>query len=91
MAIIISGGISLPKGGQGNTYSSQYTGWPHLAAGLCCGLCCLAASRATGIVGKVGIMVTGLRAELSHAKNTQGMMGMGSTGEVVEEGDATIW
>lgn len=87
VAIIISGGVSSPKGGLGNTYS-QYTGWAHLAAGLCCGLCCLAAGGATGIAGEVGITATGLRAELNHAKNTRGMMGMGSTGEVVDEGDA---
>jgi V-type H+-transporting ATPase proteolipid subunit len=87
VAIIISGGVSSPKGGVGNTYS-QYTGWAHLAAGLCCGLCCLAAGGATGIAGEVGIIATGLRAELNHAKNSRGMMGMGGAGDIVDEGDA---
>lgn len=87
VAIIISGGVSAPKAGVGNTYS-QYTGWAHLAAGLCCGLTCLAAGGATGIAGEVGIIATGLRAELNHAKANRSMMGMGASGEIVEEGDA---
>jgi V-type H+-transporting ATPase 16kDa proteolipid subunit len=85
VAIIISGGVSGPMKGVGNTYS-QYTGWAHLAAGLCCGFTCLAAGGATGIAGEVGIIATGLRAELNHAKNTRGMMG--AAGDIVDEGDA---
>ena len=85
VAIIISGGVSAPMNGSGNTYS-QYTGWAHLCAGLCCGFTCLAAGGATGIAGEVGIIATGLRAELNHAKNSRGMMGTG--GDIVEEGDA---
>ena len=85
VAIIISGGVSAPMNNSGNTYS-QYTGWAHLAAGLCCGLSCLAAGAATGIAGEVGIVATGLRAELNHAKSTRGMMGSG--GDIVDEGDA---
>jgi V-type H+-transporting ATPase proteolipid subunit len=88
VAIIISGGVSSPKAGVGNTYS-QFTGWAHLSAGLCCGLSCLAAGGATGWAGECGIIATGLRAELNHAKNSRGMMGMGgSGGEIVDEGDA---
>uniref|UniRef100_A0A7S1D4Y2 V-type proton ATPase proteolipid subunit n=1 Tax=Cyclophora tenuis TaxID=216820 RepID=A0A7S1D4Y2_CYCTE len=86
VAIIISGGVSAPLAGVGNTYS-QYTGWAHLAAGLCCGLTCLAAGGATGIAGEVGIIASGLRAELNHAKSNRGMMGGGSS-EIVDEGDA---
>eukprot|EP00591_Stephanopyxis_turris_P009590 CAMPEP_0195527502 /NCGR_PEP_ID=MMETSP0794_2-20130614/29217_1 /TAXON_ID=515487 /ORGANISM="Stephanopyxis turris, Strain CCMP 815" /LENGTH=200 /DNA_ID=CAMNT_0040658421 /DNA_START=105 /DNA_END=707 /DNA_ORIENTATION=- len=89
VAIIISGGVSSPMNG-GNTYS-QFTGWAHLSAGLCCGLCCLAAGFATGVAGEYGIIATGLRAELNHAKNTRNTMGMGGGGnsaEVVDEGDA---
>lgn len=88
VAIIISGGVSSPKNGVGNTYS-EYTGWAHLAAGLCCGLCCLAAGGATGIAGEVGIVATGLRAELSHAKNNRGiMMNAAGGGEITDEGDS---
>ena len=88
VAIIIAGGVTSPKYGFGNTYS-QFTGWAHLAAGLCCGLCCLAAGGATGMAGEYGIKATGLRAELNHARAGKGM---GSTvsahSEVVDEGDA---
>jgi len=87
VAIIISGGVAEP-GANGNTYS-EYTGWAHLAAGLCCGLSCLAAGAATGVAGEVGIKSTGLRAELNHAKASRGMMGMGGGGgDIVDEGDA---
>jgi V-type H+-transporting ATPase 16kDa proteolipid subunit len=89
VAIIISGGISGPQNGVGNTYS-QFTGWAHLSAGLCCGLSCLAAGGATGVAGETGIVATGLRAELNHAKSSRGMMGMGGAGggDIVDEGDA---
>lgn len=87
VAIIISGGVSSP-GANGNTYS-QYTGWAHLAAGLCCGLSCLAAGFATGVAGEFGIKATGLRAELNHAKSMRGMMSTaGKVNEVIDEGDA---
>lgn len=88
VAIIIAGGVSNPKD-MGNTYS-QYTGWAHLSAGLCCGFCCLAAGYATGIAGEYGIKATGLRAELNHARNNKMMAGMsgGGKGEITDEGDA---
>ncbi len=83
VSIIISGGVSGPSNGS-NTYS-QFTGWAHFAAGLCCGICCLAAGGATGIAGEVGIIAHGLRAELNHAKNSRGLVG---SSEITEEGDA---
>jgi V-type H+-transporting ATPase 16kDa proteolipid subunit len=86
VAIIISGGVTSPSSDSGaNTYS-QYNGWAHLAAGLCCGLSCLAAGGATGVAGEVGILATGLRAELNHAKATA-ITGNGGR-EVTDEGDA---
>ena len=85
VAIIISGGISKPAYDK-NTYS-EFTGWAHMAAGLCCGLCNLAAGGATGIAGEYGIKATGHRAELNHAKNNKNMMGNVSS-EVGDEGDA---
>ena len=102
VAIIIAGNISAPQDG-GNTYS-QFTGWAHLSAGLCCGLTCLAAGGATGVAGEIGIKATGLRAELSHANNSRstisnmgggGGLGGGVNGvlgtrrkRVTDEGDA---
>ncbi len=46
----------------------------------------MAAGGATGIAGEVGIVATGLRAELNHAKNNK--MSGGSSTEVTDEGDA---
>ena len=86
VSIIIGGGVVGPSSDSGANMYSQYTGWAHLAAGLCCGLCCLAAGGATGVAGEVGILATGLRAELNHAK-ANAHSGM-PIGEVVEEGDA---
>jgi V-type H+-transporting ATPase 16kDa proteolipid subunit len=87
VAIIISGGVTGPSRDAGTNMYSQYTGWAHLAAGLCCGLSCLAAGGATGVAGEVGILATGLRAELNHAKGFSGMGGSRGR-EVVDEGDA---
>jgi V-type H+-transporting ATPase proteolipid subunit len=86
VSIIISGAISAP-GENGNTYS-QFSGWAHLAAGLCCGLSCLAAGGATGIARDYGIKATGLRAEVNHAKvNSWGGRGGGGD-EIIDQGDA---
>jgi V-type H+-transporting ATPase proteolipid subunit len=98
VAIIISGGITEPLE-EGNTYS-QFTGWAHLSAGLCCGLTCLAAGGATGVAGEIGIKATGLRAELCNAnKSRSSMASVGGGGgvdgvlgtrrkKVLDEGDA---
>jgi V-type H+-transporting ATPase proteolipid subunit len=86
VAIIISGGVQSPSADTGSNMYSQYTGWAHLAAGLCCGLSCLAAGGATGIAGEAGILATGRRAELNHAKATA-LTGNRSR-EVIDEGDA---
>jgi V-type H+-transporting ATPase proteolipid subunit len=86
VAIVISGAIKGPNRDLSTNMYSQYTGWAHLAAGLCCGLCNLAAGGATGIAGEVGILATGLRAELNHARANK-MTGL-SGGEITDEGDA---
>ena len=87
VAIIIGNGVTGPNAdSESNTYS-QYTGWAHFAAGLCCGLCCLAAGYATGIAGEVGILSTGLRAELNHAKQ-HALSGGGQNLDIKDEGDA---
>lgn len=86
VAIIIGGGISSPSSDAGTNMYSQYTGWAHLAAGLCCGLSCLAAGAATGIAGEVGILATGLRAELCHSK--MNAMSGAFGGEITDEGDS---
>jgi V-type H+-transporting ATPase 16kDa proteolipid subunit len=79
VAIIISGAVTSPSFGSSSSSSdntqqqphhsySQYNGWAHLCAGLCCGLTCLAAGGATGIAGEICIISTGLRAQVNHSK-----------------------
>lgn len=85
VAIIIGGSVMSPST-YGTAMYSQYSGWAHLAAGLCCGLSNLAAGGATGIVGEVSIVATGRRAELNHAK-AHSFVGRGRA-EITDEGDA---
>lgn len=42
----------------GNHYT-LYAGYAHLASGLCCGLSCLAAGLAIGVVGDAGVRAVG--------------------------------
>ena len=49
VAVIIQGSIDPPQNGV--SVYSLYTGFAHLAAGLCCGLSGMAAGMAIGIVG----------------------------------------
>ena len=62
VSVIITQAISSPLAGSGNTYST-YNGYTHLAAGLCCGLSCLAAGGTIGVLGEVGVKGFGLKAE----------------------------
>eukprot|EP00555_Chaetoceros_dichaeta_P000039 CAMPEP_0198276680 /NCGR_PEP_ID=MMETSP1447-20131203/65434_1 /TAXON_ID=420782 /ORGANISM="Chaetoceros dichaeta, Strain CCMP1751" /LENGTH=171 /DNA_ID=CAMNT_0043971641 /DNA_START=53 /DNA_END=571 /DNA_ORIENTATION=+ len=62
VAVIIQGAIEAPNGGY-STYS-LYTGFAHLAAGLCCGLSGLAAGMAIGIVGDAGVRAVGQQEKL---------------------------
>lgn len=62
VSVIITQAISPPAEGTGNTYST-YNGYTHLAAGLCCGLSCLAAGGTIGVLGDVGVRGFGIKAE----------------------------
>ncbi len=48
----------------GKTVYSSYTGYAHLAAGMCCGLSGLAAGMAIGIVGDAGVRAVGQQEKL---------------------------
>jgi len=63
VAVIIQGSIVAPGNGGLNQYS-LYTGFAHLAAGLCCGLSGLAAGMAIGIVGDAGVRAVGQQEKL---------------------------
>lgn len=60
VSVIIAQSITPPD--QEHTVYSTFNGWAHLAAGLCCGLSCLAAGGTIGIIGEVGVRSFGLKA-----------------------------
>jgi len=62
VSVIITQSITSPSGEGSNTYS-VYNGYTHLAAGLCCGLSCLAAGGTIGVIGDAGVRGFGLKAE----------------------------
>jgi V-type H+-transporting ATPase proteolipid subunit len=62
VSVIITQSISPPGQDGYNTYS-LYNGYTHLAAGLCCGLSCLAAGGTIGMIGDAGVRGFGLKAE----------------------------
>ena len=61
VSVIITQSIISPDG-EGKTTYSLYNGYAHLAAGLCCGVSCLAAGGTIGIIGDVGVRCFGLKA-----------------------------
>ncbi|CAH0490094.1 hypothetical protein KXD40_005491 [Peronospora effusa] len=62
VAVIIQGSIDPPNGNMPK-YGS-YSGFAHLAAGLCCGLSGLAAGMAIGVVGDAGVRAVGQQEKL---------------------------
>lgn len=61
VSVIITQSISTPLG-TGETTYSLYNGYAHLAAGLCCGISCLAAGGTIGFIGDIGVRCFGLKA-----------------------------
>ena len=61
--MILNGAITKPDN-DGNMIYSLYTGFVHLAAGLCCGLSALAAGMAIGVVGDAGVRAVGQQEKL---------------------------
>jgi V-type H+-transporting ATPase proteolipid subunit len=59
---MIQGLIEPPQDGQ--MKYSLYSGFAHLAAGLCCGLSALAAGLCIGIVGDAGVRAIGQQEKL---------------------------
>ena len=56
IAVIIGNGVTGMK--DGHIVYSLYTGYAHLAGGLCCGMSGLSAGIAIGIVGDAGVRAT---------------------------------
>jgi len=61
VAVILTQSITAPMA-DGTTQYSLYNGYAHLAAGLCCGLSCLASGGTIGMIGETGVKSYGLKA-----------------------------
>jgi V-type H+-transporting ATPase 16kDa proteolipid subunit len=77
VAVILNGKFTMPEGGTGFATYSQYTGFSHLAAGLCCGLCSLAS----------GLAAVGAQSAMAASWKKMGFTG-DSGGQVTSSGDA---
>lgn len=86
VAVILNGKL-IPPDGYGNTYYSQYAGFSHLAAGLCCGLSSLASGLAIGISADAGTRAVGAQAHMAASWKKMGFTG-DSGGQVTSSGDA---
>mmetsp|Transcript_24819 Transcript_24819/g.35378 ORF Transcript_24819/g.35378 Transcript_24819/m.35378 type:complete len:209 (-) Transcript_24819:263-889(-) len=61
VSVIIVQSIMKPNQDKTNQYS-VYNGYAHLAAGLCCGLSCLAAGGTIGVIGETATKTFGMKA-----------------------------
>ncbi|EEC45323.1 predicted protein [Phaeodactylum tricornutum CCAP 1055/1] len=69
VSVIIIQAVTPPNSDHTNVYSS-FNGYTHFAAGLCCGLSCLAAGGTIGILGDAGVRAFGVKA--SNGRNVEG-------------------
>lgn len=86
VAVILNGKL-VPPDAYGNTLYSQYAGFSHLAAGLCCGLSSLASGLAIGIAADAGTRAVGAQASMAASWKKMGFTG-DSGGQVTSSGDA---
>jgi len=87
VAVILNGKIVQPANGTGYAQYSQYTGFSHLAAGLCCGLSSLASGLAIGIAADAGTRAVGAQSAMSASWKKMGFTG-DTGGQVTSSGDA---
>ncbi|GAX18455.1 hypothetical protein FisN_2Hh110 [Fistulifera solaris] len=86
VAVILNGKFTMPAADGFATYS-QYNGFSHLAAGLCCGLCSLASGLAIGIAADAGTRAVGAQSHMAASWKKMGFTG-DSGGQVTSSGDA---
>jgi V-type H+-transporting ATPase 16kDa proteolipid subunit len=86
VAVILNGKFTVPTASGYATYS-QYTGFCHLAAGLCCGLCSLASGLAIGIAADAGTRAIGAQSAMDASWKKMGFTG-DKGGQVNSSGDA---
>lgn len=86
VAVILNGKFTPPAQGGYATYS-QYNGFSHLAAGMCCGLCSLASGIAIGIAADAGTRAVGAQSAMAASWKKMGFTG-DAGGQVTSSGDA---
>merc|ERR1719223_1546149 len=83
VSVIITQSIKAPTAPYGDTAYSLFNGYAHLAAGLCCGVSCLAAGGTIGCIGDVGVRGFGLKASAGRTWST------GEDADPSDAGDAS--
>jgi len=85
VAVILNGKITKPTA-NGITYS-QFNGFSHLAAGLCCGFSSLASGLAIGIAADAGTRAVGAQSAMAASWKKMGFSG-DAGGQAGGSGDA---
>lgn len=75
VAVILNGKIIKPEVVTGTTSYSQFSGFAHLAAGLCCGLASLASGLAIGIAADAGTRAVGAQSAMGASWKKMGFTG----------------
>uniref|UniRef100_A0A7S2ULB3 V-type proton ATPase proteolipid subunit n=1 Tax=Attheya septentrionalis TaxID=420275 RepID=A0A7S2ULB3_9STRA len=87
VAVILNGKMVKPAAGTGYASYSQYSGFAHLAAGLCCGLSSMASGLAIGISADAGTRAVGAQSAMAASWKKMGFTG-DAGGQVTGSGDA---
>ena len=87
VAVILNGKIIKPEVVTGTTSYSQFSGFAHLAAGLCCGLASLASGLAIGIAADAGTRAVGAQSAMGASWKKMGFTG-DSGGQPKSSGDS---
>mmetsp|Transcript_23109 Transcript_23109/g.35420 ORF Transcript_23109/g.35420 Transcript_23109/m.35420 type:complete len:203 (+) Transcript_23109:133-741(+) len=87
VCVMLNGKMAKPADGTRYTLYSQYSGFAHLAAGLCCGLCSLASGLCIGIAADAGTRALGAQSAMAASWKKMGFTG-DSGGQVNSSGDS---
>lgn len=75
VAVILNGKMVKPESGTGLVLYSQYNGYAHLAAGLCCGFSSLASGLSIGIAADAGTRAVGAQNAMDASCKKMGFTG----------------
>ena len=87
VCVILNGKMVKPESGTGFAGYSQYNGFAHLAAGLCCGLSSLASGLSIGIAADSGTRAVGAQSAMAASWKKMGFTG-DAGGQPTSSGDA---